>query len=300
MAFYANGEPLPLRDAVALYSAQVSYGTLVTPATSLGLVRAAHTQRSNVTGFRSPGSPSIQVFKGGDAYVEWELNWQAVQAGSKTFLLNAVRAASKMLPIFTLGLGYQDDTATPAKSADQIQDCKMGSLSLNLDASNGHAPLTATASGVGLLAAASTALVAAHLTTAPYMSYEAAFTNNPGGGGAAAYPIRSLSVNVNHNLQRATRLPGSTPASFQRGHFGLIEHNEDISGSVSLFVRSGQAVLANTITLCTLVCTLTNLDDSSTLVLTLTNCAFDNERYEMADGGIVWSFDFQAKTWSIA
>jgi hypothetical protein len=294
MATYAAGEPLPFRDAVALQSAQVTWGTPVTPATSLGIVRGNHIKRGSMQTFRSPGSANLQARKGGSAYTEWSLNWPAIQVGSKAMFVKGVRV-SKTLPFFTLGMGYQDDTGTPAKSADIIADCKINQLSLNLDTSSEHSPLTGSMSGIGGAATTSTALVAAHFTTAPYMSYEAAFTSE-----AAAYPLRTFSLEVNHNLQRGHRIPGATPASNPRGHFALTEGDEVITGSISLYTRTGQNPHANTITELDGVMTFTNLDDASTLVITLTDMVLDNENWENAEGGIVWSADYECRTWSLA
>lgn len=298
MALYANGDPLPLRDGVALVSAQVSYGTAVTPATSLGAVRCNHTKQGNAQAFFGPGSANAFAIKGGSTPTEWELSWEAIQAGVKPMLVRAVRPA-KVLPVFTLGLGYADDTGTPAKSADQIQDCKVGQLNMSLDASGGHGPLTANMSGLGGLVTPLTTLSPATFATGPFYSYEAVLESDDGGG-AAGFPVRSFSLAVNHNLRHGYRIPGATPGSFIRGPFALVEHFENISGSISLFTRSGEDPHADTLQELDWTLTFTNLSDASTIAITLGDLVLSNERFEMSDEGLIWSCDYIAKTFGLS
>lgn len=294
MANASVGEPLGLRHAVALWSAQSAYGTAVTPASSLGTLRAQHGKRSANRALRGPGSANLVARKGGATYAEWALRLPAIQSGQKSFLLKAARA-SGVLPLFTLGLGYQDDQGTPNRGADQIQDCKVNRLELALDVSEGHAPLSGVLSGFGGLVTSLTSLAPATLGSTPWMSYEATLTNE-----GTAYPLRSFALRVDHHLSRDHVIPGSTPVSFQRGHRYLTEHAETITGTVSRYQPLGTNVQANTLVERDLVLTLTNLDDAATLTLTLTDCVFEAERLEQGEQGLVWSAEFEARSFTLA
>lgn len=293
MPIVASGEPLVLRNAVALVSAQSVLGTAVTPATVLGDCRVSNTKHSDNRNFRGPGSANRIGVKGGTTSSDWRMAFGSVTSLQKPMLLRAFRA-SGLLPYFTLGLGYKDDAGTPVSSADQIQDCKVGSLELNLDTGDRHNPLTASMSGMGLGTTNLTSLNPAVLLTQPYMSYEAVLNDG------AAFPVRTLSVSVNQNISLVTHVPGVTPSSFVRAPFAIIEHFEAINGKISLYAPPSVNVQANTIVLKTLTLAFTNLDDASTLVLTLTNCSYDNLEQAQSDQGILWSFDFEATTGTLA
>jgi hypothetical protein len=294
MANASLGEPLGLRHAVALWSAQSAYGTPVTPASSLGTLSARHSKRSANRALRGPGSPNLLARKGGSTYAEWMLRLPAIQSGQKSFLLKSARSAGA-LPLFTLGLGYQDDQGSPNRGADQIQDCKVDRLELSLDASEGHAPLSAVVSGFGGLVTPVTSLAPATLASTPWMSYEATLTNE-----GTAYPLRSFALRVDHHLSRDHVIPGSAPASFPRGHRYLTEHAETITGSISRYQPLGTNVQANTLSERDLILTLTNLDDAATLTLSLLDCVFEGERLEQDDRGLVWSAEFEARSFSLS
>jgi hypothetical protein len=284
-----SGEPLARRHGVVLYSAQSTYGTAVTPATGVGIFNTSHTQHSSNTDFRGPGSANFVARKGLSTYTEWSLRSEGLQTGSKTLLLKAQRTAGVM-PLITLGIGYQDD-GTPTRSADQIQDCKIGSMSLGLDASSGHAPLSCELSGVGGLITVLTTLAPALLTTTPWDTSEGVVTL-----AAGAYALRTFSVQTNQNLSRDHVIPGAAPSSFKRGHAYLTEHDESISGSISRYLRSGVSIQADTITQQAMVVVLTNRVDSATLTLTFATVDFDNEKLDEDQNGLFWSADFTAKT----
>src|SRR5579862_6011423 len=148
MANAASGEPLGFRNAVVLYGVQSAYGTPATPATSAGLARVSWTKCSSNAYFQGPGSAGFQARKGGSTFVDWTVQLPAVQTGAKSLLQKAARSGG-VLPLLTLGLGYQDDQPTPNRDADEIQDCKVNLLRLGLDASSGHGPLVASLSGIG-------------------------------------------------------------------------------------------------------------------------------------------------------
>ncbi len=284
------GEPLARRHGVVLYSAQSTYGTPVTPATGCGIFTVSHTQHSSNLDVRGVGSPNFVARKGGSAYSEISLRSEALQSGSKTLLQKAMRSSNDV-PLITLGIGYQDDAGSPARSADQIQDAKIGSMSLGLDASSGHGPLTCELNVVGGLITVLTSLAPALITSTPWMTYEGVLTK-----GGSAFGCRTFNVNVNQNLSRDHQIPGSAPASFVRGHSYLTAHDEMITGSVSRYVRIGDTVQASTITQSAMVLTLTNLVDSVALTLTFATVDFDNEKLDEDANGIFWSADFTAKT----
>lgn len=294
MANASNGEPLAYRHAVVLYSSQSAYGTPVAPATSCGLASAAHTMHSSNVRFRGPGSANLITRKGGSTYTEWNLNFPGIQTGMKTLLQRAVRS-SGVLPLFTLGLGYQDDQGSPNRDADQIQDCKVNALELGLDVSGGHAPLTGSLSGIGGLVSNLTSLAPATLATPPWMSYEGVVLQE-----GAAYPLRSLQISVNHNLSRDHVIPGTAPASFVRGHSYLTEHAEVISFNLQRYAEGAVDVQASTLTEYDISIVLTSLDNAATLTIALTDCDYDTKAPGRDENGIFYTFAGECKTWNLS
>lgn len=288
MADASAGEPLAYRHGVVLYSAQVTKGTPVTPATSCGNARVGWTQHSGNASFRGPGSASRTAVKGGGIYTDWNIRYEALQTGAKALIQKAARAAG-VLPLLTLGFGYQDDVAIPNRSADQIQDCKIGSLRMGLDASGGHGPLSAEISGVGGLITVLTTLAPATLVTTPWMTYEGVFTR-----AAAAYQLRSWDMELNHNLSRDHVIPGATPASFQRGFSYLTEHAEAITGSISRYAAPGVAIQGNTVSTFAMQLVLTNLVDAAALTLAFTSVDFDEMQTSEDENGIFYSWNYEA------
>lgn len=295
MADGSLGEPLGRRHAVVLYSAQVSYGTAVTPATACGVWNVNHSLRSSNISLRGPGSPNFVARKGGSTYTEWSMRTEALQTGAKTLLTKLARS-SGVLPLITLGFGYSDDQGTPNRDADQIQDCKIGNWSVGLDVSSGHAPLTAELSGVGGLVTALTSLAPATLTSTPWMSYEGAFTK-----GGSAYQLRSFTAQGNHNLSRDHVIPGSTPSTFVRGHSYLTEHDETITGTLTRYAKSGVSVQASTLSQFALQLVLTGLDSGTpAITFAFATVDFDTERKEEDANGIFYSVDYEAKTLTVS
>ncbi len=293
MAVY--GEPLSMRHGVGLYSAQTTLGTAVTPATTIGPATFGHTKRSNNTSFRGPGSPNRYAVKGGMTLTEWEINWAGLTSGVKTLLGKGTRTAG-LLPLITLGFGYKDDTSpTPAKSADQIQDCKVGSLELSYEAGDDHNPITGGISGIGGLITELTTLDPATDTSTPFYTYEAIALLDAG-----AYEMVSFNVSVNHNLNPKTAIRGAAAASFPRGPKYYLEGDEVITGSITRYRRMTVSPFADCPSAAgDLSIVLTNLCDATTLTLALTNLSYDNERFEGADN-LLWSADFEATSFAIS
>jgi hypothetical protein len=292
MAVY--GEPLSRRHGVGLYSAQTTLGTAVTPATTIGPATFGHTKRSNNTSFRGPGSPNRYAVKGGMTITEWEISWDGITSGVKTLLQKSTRTAG-LLPLITLGFGYKDDAGTPAKSADQIQDCKVGSLELSYEAGNDHSPISGSISGIGGLITELTTLNPALDTSTPFMTYEALALLD-----GAAYEMVSFNVNIDHNLNPKTAIRGAAAASFPRGPKYYLEGDEVITGSITRYRR----MTVNPFADCPsatgdLSIALTNVCDATTLTLNLVNLSYDNERFQGEDD-LLWSADFEADTFSIS
>lgn len=291
MAIVASGDPLELRHGVALYSAQTTLGTPVTPATTVGAALVGVDKQSNNREFRGPGSANRYAVKGGMTICPWQIRWDGLQSGVKTLLLKAQRVDG-VCPMLTLGFGYQDDTTpTPAKSADQIPDCKVGSLELTYTAGNDHNPISGTMSGLGRVPTTLTSLAPATSTTTPWYTYEAVVTR-----GGTAFPLVDYSVTLNHNLTPKTRLPGATPASQKRSPFYISEGDEMISGSLRAYNPTGVAVQADSISTAAMVVVLTNLVDAVTLTLTYTGVDFTNENQEHTADGLFWSCNWGATT----
>jgi hypothetical protein len=294
MSNAALGEPLALQHATVKWSAQGAFGTPVTPATSAGLGMAGKRKISNNWHGRGPGSPNFVARKGGSAYTEWALRYAAVQTGIKGLLQRAVRV-NGMLPLTTLGIGYEDDQGPSNKSMDQIQDCVINTLELSLDAFNEQAPLAANLSGFGSAdPAVLTNQARALLTSTPWVAFEAIFTKD-----AAAFECGQFSLNVNHNASRDYIIPGQAPTSPKRSFRYATAHDEMITGSITRYRKLGHNVHLDTPPSVGLQLVFNNLDDAQTLTLPLTDVDFANENEEHTEQGLRWSADFEARLWGL-
>lgn len=287
------GQPLELRHGVGLWSAQSTLGTAVTPATTIGPATFGHTKHSNNKSLRGPGSPNRYAVKGGMTLTEWQIRWDGVTAGAKALLLKGVRA-SGIVPFVTLAFGYKDDAAT--KSADQIQDCKTGSWNLAYDAGSDHSPITGGMSGIGGLITVLTSLSPALDATTPFYSYEAIGLLD-----TVAFEMEKFSINVNHNLKPYTAIRGAAAASFPRGPKYFCEGDEVITGVISRYVRIGIDPYADCPSAAgDMGIVLTNLCDSTTLTLALTDLSYDNEKFEATNEGLRWSADYEATSYALS
>lgn len=295
MANATAGEPLGYRHGVVLYSAQTVQGTAVTPATSCGVAQVRFSKQSENLAIRGPGAAQIVLQKGGAISSDISLTFSGVQTGIKALLLKAVRV-DNVLPWVTLGIGYRDDQTgvNTIRSAEQVQDCKVGSLRLGLDASNGHGPLTAEMSLTGGLCTTLTTLNPAASATPPWMTYEGVLTEE-----GAAFPVRNLDVSIEHNVTKDPVIPGSAPASFVRGWKYLTEHGEDISGTITRYSPVSPNVHANTTSERDFVLTLTSQTDATVLTLAVTNAVYGAAEMGVDESGIFWSYPFVATSWSL-
>lgn len=295
MAIAANGEPLAYRHATCHYSAQTDYGTAVAATTAIGACEATSIRQSSNLSVRGPGSPNRLAVKGQETYSEVSIRFPAVQTGSKTLLTKAFRS-SGTVPINTISLGYEDDvTPTSTKSADQIQDCKIARARFSLDASGGNGPLSVDLDVVGGLVTTVTNIARSTLSTTPMNTYEAVLTR-----GGSAFEVRAWDMEIAHRLSRDHIIPGTAPATFVRGHKYLTEHEETITGNMTLYKRSGVSVQANTVSTAASVLTLTNLVDSVVFTITFATMDFDSEQMAISNDGIFFSVPFQAHTVTFA
>lgn len=289
------GQPLPLAAAVAKFSAQSVFGTAVTPATALGTVLAGYRKISKRKYYRGPGSANPQAVKQGSTHFEWSLRWQATQSGVKSFLLNSVRSGGT-LPLFTLGIGYVDDTSpTPLKRIQQIQDCVMNQIQLSLAAENDVADLAVECSGFGTIGTVLTAGSKGTVASTPWVSAEGVLTNG------SAFKCPQFQVSVNHNVSLDYLIYGSSPGSGQFAPQFLTPHAEVINGSLTRYEPLGADVHALTVVEQALSLVLTNVDDSVTLTVGPGNCSYAEEQEQQTDNGIRWSTNFEGRgPWSLS
>lgn len=290
MADASLGEPLGYRHAVIMYSAETTFGTAVLPAVACGIAKASHTKHTSNASFRGPGSADLVARKGGSTYTSWSLRYDAIQVGIKTLLTKAARVAGIVPPI-TLGLGYVDDAGTPNKHIDQIAGAKIDTLELGLDASGGHGPLTGSLAGIGFPPTTVTTFTAATEVSDPWFTYEGVMTR-----AAAAYQVRSFSMNLANNLSRDHVIPGALPGSNVRSHKYVTEHGRDISGEFTRYEATGVNNQANAIPEFALVLVLTSLTDAGTLTLTFGDVSVDDETIDADEGGRFIRCPWTAKT----
>ena len=287
----AAGDPLPSRTLACLFSAQSVQGTAVTPATSPGLVDFSLGIENDLRSVFSIGAPNAKFLKPGINSCTWQVNNRGVQ--TKAILQRAVRS-SGIVPWTTWGFGYDDDAST--QFAYQIQDCKTGGIDVALDADG---MLTAQLSGIGGLITELSSFTQAHLSETPMMAYEAILTR-----GGSAYAVRNFRFTVNHNLQADPMIRGAAAGSFPRGWSYLTEGNEEITGEITRFAKSGVNLQAATVAGSDIVLTCTDAAGGcapTTIAITLAGTKFGSEVFAGEVGGIAtFSQPFTALTWSIA
>jgi hypothetical protein len=200
-----------------------------------------------------------------------------------------VQRASGLVPLLTLGLGAADDTGTPVVHIDQIQDCKVERLSISVDASNGHGPVTGSMSGVGTLLTRLTTGAAALLTSTPWMTQDAVLTR-----AAAAYEAVSISFEVANNISRDFAVAGVAPSN-PRLPRSFTEHDRTFGGEITRYADAGPALQGSTLTPFAQVLTLTNPVDSVVLTATWANVTYGNEERRLDRTGYRSRTPFRAR-----
>jgi hypothetical protein len=293
MANATLGEPLALRNAIAKYAAQSTYGTAASLTTTCGIARAGHRLISSNKHFKGPGSELVIAKAPGGAYTAWQLQIPAVQISLKALLQKALRV-NGTLPYLTLGFGYEDDvTPTSNKSMNQIKDCVVDQLEISLEAGSDVNPLTATLSGPG--APSPTVLTnqsRATLADVPWISSQANFTEE-----GSAFEIERFNVSINNNVSRDHMIRGAAPSGNARGHSYLTVHGLDISGAITVKKKPSFDVHGTSVLNKDLLVVLTSGSDLFTL--SMLDCDYDNLNEEQGDDGIRWSFDFTATSWNL-
>lgn len=285
-------EVLLSRNAIILYSAQTTWGTPVTPATAVGIVSYDVTSDTDLRDIYSIGAAGVKFFKPGINSVDWNINITNLQ--TKAFLLKAVRA-SGALPLITLGFGYKDDAGTAYLW--QVQDCKIGAFDLDVTAGN---TIPVSTSGPGRLITNLSAGTAAHLTAAPFFSYEAVFTK-----AAAAYESRRVRIAVDHHIQKINVVHGAAPSTLKRFPKYFPEGKEEVSGEIERFQKSAANLQADTLTDFAMSLVLTDIAGGcapNAMTLATADTQWGSERQTASDDPdepMTWTTPFKAKTFSL-
>lgn len=286
-------EVLLSRNAVVLMSAQTTWGTPVTPATAVGIVNFDVTSDTDLRDIYTLGKAGVHMFKPGFNQVDWSMNITWLQ--TKAFLQKAVRS-SGALPLVTMGFGYRDDAATVY--IWQVQDCKIGSFDLALEAGG---PVTADTTGIGRLITNLSAGSAAYLTEVPFLSYEAVLTK-----GGSAYESRRVRMAVDHHLQPTQVIHGTAPASLKRFFKYLPEGREEISFEIERFQKSAANLQADTLTDFAVSLAVTDIAGGGTpnaVTIALADAQFNDERLAASDDPdtpITFTTSGRAKTFAIS
>lgn len=284
-------EPYAGRHLFALWSAQVSKGTAVTPATAMGLVDWDVTSDTDLRTVHGLGTPNALFLKPGINKVDFSARITEVQTSA--FALKGQRS-SGVLPWITIGVGYVDDDATVY--GWQVQDAKVHRVEFGLEAGG---MLNATVSGVGGAITDLSAGAAANLSQKPLMSYEAVLTK-----GGSAYESVGFSLTLDHNVDVQSVIPGSAPSSFKRGWSYQTEQNLGITGSITRFAKSSANLQADTLSDFAIVLTCTDIAGGmspNVVSLTFANAQFGSEQFTGSrDGGFRATTPFVAKSLTIA
>jgi hypothetical protein len=254
----------------------------------MGIVGFDNTNEGDLRAIFNIGQPEAVFLKPGNNQVPFQINIDSVQ--NLLFLLKAVRTSGS-LPWLTLGLGYKDDLGV--RWAQQIQDCKIHSFDLDLEATG---MLRASVSGVGGLITELTTLDPAQLTQMPYMGYEAIMQR-----GGSAFPVRTFRMSANHNVDVQYVIRGAAPSSFQRGWEHQTEGSINVSGEVTRFARSAVNFQATTLALSTLRLLVTDINEAQrSLDIQATNAGFGSERQGVSpEGDYTFTLPYIAKGFSL-
>jgi hypothetical protein len=197
-------QPHKGRHLFALYSVQGSgQGTATAAVTGIGIVSPSVTSDTDLRTVYGLGTPNALFLKPGLNSVPFSLPIQSVQ--SSAFLLAVAQRSSGVLPWWTLGIGFAPDSGTPY--GWQVQDCKIGSYDLSLEAGG---LLSATVNGTGGLITALSAGAMSNIAADPLAWYEFSITR----GGSAYDTVRSFRFSVNHNVdvQPTIRAKATSPS----------------------------------------------------------------------------------------
>jgi len=291
------GEPLQSRHVVWLYSKQAAKGTPVTPATAIGISPLRVRSASGLRAIKGMGSAHPLFLKPGGASAPFSPSNVLVQ--NTDFLTDCcVRNAQGVLEWFTLAAGYRDDAESPVQWAWQIQDCKVHQFGMRLEGSeDGSGLLGLDFSGVGGLITDVSTLAPANASEEPFAEWEAVLTR-----GGASHEARSFSATCDHNVKVKWVIHGSAPAVFKRGWTYQVEGDQDVSGEVSRFAKSGINLQADTIAGSDLVLALTDIGGSgNALTLTTSGSKYSEEEQSSDPGGdLVFTLPFLATGISIA
>jgi len=260
------------RHAVWLYSVQSKLGTPVTPATPLGLGTGSIDSQSGQRPLYGLGNWRPLFIKPGGSQVAFD---GQVAVCSSGFLIECCsRDANGSLPYFTLALGYKDDADSPTRWAMQVQDCKIAQMELSLDSGDGSNLLMLSFSGVGGLITEVTSLDPVDVTAMPFGEFECILTK-----GGEPHPAKSFRLAVANNVRQRRGIPGSAPTRFERGFIDQPEGQEEVTGEVVRYVRSGLDMQAASMSGSDLVLSCADLATrTNTLVITATDAQYGAER----------------------
>lgn len=209
------------REGVAAYSAQPTFDTPVTPATSLGICEFNVTDDADFRQLYTIGKDNLHKNKAGIARTPFSITTPSVQ--SKAVLQRALRS-SGVLPFTTIGFG---SSTGGVNEAWQVSDCKVDQLEVSLD---GGGLLSATLQGIGREITTITTLAALHDTNDPFISYECVATL-----GGAAFEVKAVRFTVAHNLTVEAVIKGAARTVGEKRYWDyLTEGFETITGSITL------------------------------------------------------------------
>lgn len=286
MALLATDEPLDGSHLIVLYSVQSEYGTPVTPANAVGLVRADITSDADLKKIFGPGASTALFFKGGIASVEFDFTFEAIQDAA--FWLNGIRSseAPRVLPWLTIGVGLIDDADTVW--GWQIQDCKIGEMDIEAEADDFQ---KGSVRGIGGAISPLSGVTPANIADSPIYSYEILTTRN-----GAAFPTKGFKISLNNNIRKVATLRGTARETFKRGWDYLTEGNVDVTGEITRYRSTGVNMQADVVATADLVLTAASLAGGSNITATVYDAAFGQERFAGGAGeDAIFTIPFEAR-----
>ncbi len=166
-----------------------------------------------------------------------------------------------------------------------------GTRLLEVAIGDGSNLLMLSFSGVGGLITEVTSLDPVGVTAMPFGEFECILTK---GGGA--HPAKSFRLAVANNVRQRRGIRGSAPASFKRGFIDQPEGQEEVTGEVVRYVKSGLDMQAASMSGSDLVLTCADLaTGTNTLVITATDAQYGAERIAPSmEDDILYTTPFEA------
>ena len=277
----------------ASYSVQGAFGTPGAAGVAMGTIsRCTINASGGMEAIKTVGQLSPAEIAEGKATVDISIALASVQ--DPVFLAKAKQVAGVGLPWLTFKVGYKRGAVN---IYSVISDCKIGSMTMRLEAGGG---LTADISAKGILRT----LTAGDPGTMPFLSsrsyrwYNAVWSE--------ARDLYGIDFTANNNITEDFVIAGaSTTLNPLRGPVSIDEGSEDLTGTIRYVLASASMDIQDCVltsgnqTLVFTTCDDVSPEQTMTLALNGLKQTGDSQEYP-ADGNIVASSPFMCTGWTLS